>query len=319
MKVPGRGWLAALIAAVAMTPLAAAQADRGGDRPDGRAERHGHGHDKGGHGHHGKRFSALIFSKTAAFRHTECIPSGTVAIAQMAVRNGFEVDATENAAAFTAGEPRAVRRGHLPLHHRRRAQRRAAGGVRGLHPGRRRLRRHPLRVRHRVRLGVVRRPRRRVLPRPSGQREPAVPDRDDERRGPAQRRHEAAARGAGRARRSGTTSAPTRATPSTSCCRSTSRPTTRAATASRRFAADGRPPDRVVPRVRRRPRVLHRARPQGRLLGGAAAPLPRARRHPDGRRRRAASAAAERAAATRTRAGPGPARVVARRPDEWIG
>jgi type 1 glutamine amidotransferase len=54
-----------------------------------------------GQGHDGKRFSALIFSKTAAFRHTECIPQGTVAIAQMAARRGFEVDATENAAAFT--------------------------------------------------------------------------------------------------------------------------------------------------------------------------------------------------------------------------
>jgi type 1 glutamine amidotransferase len=48
------------------------------------------------------RFRALIFGKTAAFRHTECIPSATVAIAQMAVRNNFEVDATENAAEFTA-------------------------------------------------------------------------------------------------------------------------------------------------------------------------------------------------------------------------
>ena len=54
-----------------------------------------------GDGHHGKRFNALIFSSTAAFRHTECIPQGTVAIAQMAARRGFEVDATENAAAFT--------------------------------------------------------------------------------------------------------------------------------------------------------------------------------------------------------------------------
>jgi type 1 glutamine amidotransferase len=47
-----------------------------------------------------KRFNALIFSKTAAFRHTECIPQGTVAIAQMATHRGFEVDATEDAAAF---------------------------------------------------------------------------------------------------------------------------------------------------------------------------------------------------------------------------
>jgi type 1 glutamine amidotransferase len=87
MRVPARGWIAALVVAVAMIPLGAAQADRG--------------HDTGHGGHHGKRFSVLIFSKTAAFRHTECIPSGTVAIAQMAAREGFSVDATENAAAFT--------------------------------------------------------------------------------------------------------------------------------------------------------------------------------------------------------------------------
>jgi len=54
-----------------------------------------------GNGDGEPRFSALIFSKTAAFRHTECIPSATVAIAQMAVRHDFHVDATENAAAFT--------------------------------------------------------------------------------------------------------------------------------------------------------------------------------------------------------------------------
>jgi type 1 glutamine amidotransferase len=71
-----------------LVPLAPATADRSG----------GHGQ---GHADHHKRFSALIFSKTAAFRHTECIPQGTVAIAQMAARRGFDVDATEDAAAFT--------------------------------------------------------------------------------------------------------------------------------------------------------------------------------------------------------------------------
>src|SRR4051812_13931148 len=59
---------------------------------------HPRGH---GQGQLHKRFSALIFSSTAAFRHTECIPQGTVAIAQMARRHDFEVDATENAAQFT--------------------------------------------------------------------------------------------------------------------------------------------------------------------------------------------------------------------------
>jgi type 1 glutamine amidotransferase len=86
-----RSHLAAVLAAlvlVLLVPLAPATADRS------------HGHGKGRADHH-KRFNALIFSKTAAFRHTECIPQGTVAIAQMAARRGFEVDATEDAAAFT--------------------------------------------------------------------------------------------------------------------------------------------------------------------------------------------------------------------------
>jgi type 1 glutamine amidotransferase len=84
-----RSYLAVAVAAVLVVlliSLAPATAD----------DSRGHGK-----GHHHKRFSALIFSKTAAFRHTECIPQGTVAIAQMAARRGFEVDATENADAFT--------------------------------------------------------------------------------------------------------------------------------------------------------------------------------------------------------------------------
>lgn len=55
----------------------------------------------GGEGRPGpERFRALIFSKTAAFRHTECIPSATAAITRAATRRGFEVDATEHAEAF---------------------------------------------------------------------------------------------------------------------------------------------------------------------------------------------------------------------------
>ena len=83
-----RAVLVAALVAVAIVPIAGAQADKGG-------EQGGAGHSNGK-----KHFNALIFSKTAAFRHTECIPSGTVAIAQMAQRNGFTVDATENAADF---------------------------------------------------------------------------------------------------------------------------------------------------------------------------------------------------------------------------
>ena len=83
MKLSMRSLLVAALVAAVIVPLAPAAADRGG-------------------GHHGKeRFKALIFSKTAAFRHTECIPQGTVTIAEMGARHGFEVDATENAAEFT--------------------------------------------------------------------------------------------------------------------------------------------------------------------------------------------------------------------------
>jgi type 1 glutamine amidotransferase len=85
MKLSIRGLLAAALAVAVLVPLAPAAADRsdGGDRQDS------------------ARFKVLIFSKTAAFRHTECIPKGTARIAEMGARHGFDVDATENAAAFT--------------------------------------------------------------------------------------------------------------------------------------------------------------------------------------------------------------------------
>ncbi|HET6546993.1 MAG TPA: ThuA domain-containing protein, partial [Solirubrobacter sp.] len=95
MKYLTRASLVAALVAAALVPVASAH----GDRP---AEHRAHAH-RGWHGDHGPRghFRALIFSRTAAFRHTECIPQGTVAIAQMAARKGFEVDATENPGAFT--------------------------------------------------------------------------------------------------------------------------------------------------------------------------------------------------------------------------
>jgi len=46
------------------------------------------------------RFSALVFSKTAAFRH-DSIPAGVAAIQQLGARHRFSVDATEDAGAFT--------------------------------------------------------------------------------------------------------------------------------------------------------------------------------------------------------------------------
>jgi len=82
--------LAALVVALAV-PLTAASADK----PSEKAKSHQQAK------HKTKRFKALIFSRTEQFRHTECIPQGTVAIAQMAARRGFEVDATENRDLFT--------------------------------------------------------------------------------------------------------------------------------------------------------------------------------------------------------------------------
>src|SRR5690606_33374246 len=45
-------------------------------------------------------FSALVFSKTAAFRH-DSIPAGIAAIQELGEEHGFTVDATEDAGAFT--------------------------------------------------------------------------------------------------------------------------------------------------------------------------------------------------------------------------
>ena len=104
MKLIARALVLAAIAAIAMVSIGAAS----GDRPNGAQATSGHHGKKGTHrgnpGNHrggNKHFRALIFSKTAAFRHTECIPQGTTRIAQMSVKYGFDVDATENAALFT--------------------------------------------------------------------------------------------------------------------------------------------------------------------------------------------------------------------------
>src|SRR3954470_15955372 len=83
MKLSTRGLLLAAIAVAIAVPLAPASAHRSHGGP-----------------HHAHHFKALIFSKTAAFRHTECIPQGTTRIAQMSVKHGFSVDATEDASAF---------------------------------------------------------------------------------------------------------------------------------------------------------------------------------------------------------------------------
>src|SRR4051794_24648810 len=83
MKLSIRGLLVAALVVAVLVPLASANADRD----------HRGGHDRA-------RFKALIFTKTAAFRHTECIPQGTAAIGQLAGEHNFDVDATEDANQF---------------------------------------------------------------------------------------------------------------------------------------------------------------------------------------------------------------------------
>ena len=86
--------------------------------------------------------SALVFSKTAAFRH-DSIPAGVAAIRQLGARHHFTVDATEDAAAFTDANLARYDVGGLAEHHRRRADDaqqaaferyiRAGGGYAGIH------------------------------------------------------------------------------------------------------------------------------------------------------------------------------------------
>ena len=116
--------------------------------------------------------------KTAGFRH-DSIPQGIAAIQALGTANGFTVDRDRGRGPVHRRQPRAVRRRRLPLHDRRRPQRRAADRVRELHQGRRRLRRHPRRDRHRVHVAVVRPDARRLLPQPPGRHA----DRDGQGRG----------------------------------------------------------------------------------------------------------------------------------------
>ena len=83
MKLLSRRSLAAAAVAAALVPLASASAEHGTPASAGQP-----------------KFSALVFTRTAAFRHTDCIPQGTAAIGQLGGREHFEVDATEDANAF---------------------------------------------------------------------------------------------------------------------------------------------------------------------------------------------------------------------------
>src|SRR3954454_24050758 len=86
-----RASLLAALVSLALAPAALAGGHARGE--------HGHGHGHQG-GHHGG-WRALVFSRTAAFRHTDCIQQGTSATRARGGSHGFAVDATEEAAAFS--------------------------------------------------------------------------------------------------------------------------------------------------------------------------------------------------------------------------
>ena len=267
------------------TWLAGGAGRRGGHDPARRRTGRSRSRRGRGRGHHGKRFSALVFSKTAAFRHTRSSRRARSRSRQMRRASSFDVDATEDAAAFTDANLARYdvviflcTTGDVLDDAQQAAFERyisAGGGYAGIHAASDTeydwawygglvgayFRDHP------------------------GIGQPAVPDRDRERPGPPHRRHEAPAAALGA--RGGVVQLPHQPAghTCTSSRRSTSRPTTRAATACpaahRRWATTRSP----GASLRRRPRLLHRDGTQGRVLEGAAAALARARRDRDGGRR----------------------------------
>ena len=125
----------------------------------------------------------LVFTKTTGYRHAS-IPAAVAAVQTLAAARRVHRRRNRGRRRVHGSEPRPLRGRALPPHLRRRPGRRPAGGLRALHPRRRRLRRRPLGGRHRVRLAVVRRPGRRLLQEPPG--DPAGLAR--RRRRPAHRR-----------------------------------------------------------------------------------------------------------------------------------
>ena len=109
--------------------------------------------------------NVLVFSRTGGFRH-DSIDEGITAIQELGTANGFTVTPTEDPAAFTDTNLATFdvvvflsTTGEV-LNDAQQAR------LRALHPGRRRLRRHPRGLRHRVHVAVVRRAGRRLLPQP---------------------------------------------------------------------------------------------------------------------------------------------------------
>ena len=234
-------------------------------------------------------YDVLVFSKTAGFRH-DSIRAGIRAIERLGAQYGFTVDGHRGRDGVHRREPRPVRGRRLAVHDRRRAQRRAADRLRALHQGRRRLRRRPRRLRHRVHVALVRPARRRLLPaatRPAPRPRPstsrtrprrppcALPDRwertDEWYNFQSRPTRWSAAAGPTTARAHSNVNVI--ATLDESTYDEVDGPTRR------------RPPDRLVPELRRRPRLYTGG---GHTQASFSEPLfrtPPARRHPVRRRR----------------------------------
>ena len=130
-------------------------------------------------------YDVLVFSKTAGFRH-DAIPVGIQTIRDLGAANNFTVTATEDASQFTStnlSRFEAVVFLNTTGDVLNASQQTA---FEALHRRGRRLCRSALRLRHRVRLAVLRQPRRRLLRLPPGH--PAGPG---EGGGPGPRGHRA--------------------------------------------------------------------------------------------------------------------------------
>ena len=122
----------------------------------------------------GANVRVLVFhGSAAAGDESPVVNAGIEAIEKIGLtgpaNQRFTIEATDDASVFTdEARARQVQRGRLPDRRRRCPRRRAGGGPGGVHGGRRRVRRHPRRGPRRAVLGLVHRTGR----CPPGRREP---------------------------------------------------------------------------------------------------------------------------------------------------
>ncbi len=221
----------------------------------------------------GTKPRVLVFSKTAGFRHPS-IPIAVDAVRRLGARHGFVVDATEDGSAFTGSNLRRYAAVVFLSTTGDVLDPRPAGGVRALHPRGRRLRWSPRRRRHGIRLAVLRRPGRRLLPVPPA--DSALAARDGQGGRPPPSLHPPSVQPVDPHRR---------------VVRLPSQPAGRRPRARDprrghlRGCGDGHgPPDRLVPRLPGRALLVHGRRAHSGVVRRAGLPATSARRHPLGRR-----------------------------------